>query len=96
MADVESAQRSANELGAQSNPKAQLYLKLADEQLRQAKAAAENDDNLTAERLLTRAKVDAELAVVLTRSGQAKVAANSAVETAQAAHSNNLPEGTTP
>ena len=70
MADVESANRSASELGAQNNPKAQLHLKLAEEQLQQAKTAMAKEDNKGAESLLMRAKADAELAVALTRARQ--------------------------
>jgi Domain of unknown function (DUF4398) len=94
--DVESASRSANELGAQHHPQAQLYLKLADEQLGAAKAAAANEDNANAARLLTRAKVDAELAIALTRGGSAAVEANKAVDAAKVARSNNIPTGATP
>lgn len=85
LADVEAASRSANELGAQSNPQAQLYLKLADEQLRDAKVALAQDDNMEADRLLTRAKLDAELAVALTRDGMAKQGAGNAAKAANAA-----------
>jgi hypothetical protein len=84
MADVESASRSAKELGAQNDNEAQLYLKLADEQLRDAKLAAQNDHPQTADRLLKRAKVDAELAVVLARRGNAVVQAKKAAEAADA------------
>ena len=71
MADVQSANRSATELGAQNHPKAQLHLKLAKEQMQQATEAMEDDDNQTATRLLDRAKVDAELAIALTRADSA-------------------------
>jgi hypothetical protein len=71
MADVQSANRSAQELGARENPQAQLHLKLAEEQLQQAKAAMEEDDNEGANRLLMRAKADAELAIALTREEDA-------------------------
>ncbi len=84
MADVQSANRSANELGAQNNPKAQLHLKLAEEQLQKAKVAMEHDDNKSAERLLTRAKADAELAVALTREDNAKAEASKAVDQSNA------------
>jgi len=85
MADVESAARSATELGAQNNPQAQLYLKLANEQLKQAKTAAANDDNVTADRLLMRAKADAELAVALTHGGSAKARESKAIAESTAA-----------
>jgi len=79
LTDIEGAARSANELGAQSNPRAQLHLKLANDQLQQAKEALEDDDSERAGRLLERAKVDAELAVVLTRESNAQHKAKQAV-----------------
>ncbi|HEX7477202.1 MAG TPA: DUF4398 domain-containing protein [Polyangiales bacterium] len=93
MADVQSADRSANELGAQNNPKAQLHLKLAEDQLKQAKTAMENDDNRAAERLLTRAKADAELAIALTREDQARVEEAKAVNQADAQRATNVAQG---
>lgn len=87
MADVESASRSANELGAQNSPKAQLHLKLADEQLKMAKKAMEKDDNERAESLLMRAKADAELAVALTREENAKSEASKAIDQSNAQRS---------
>jgi hypothetical protein len=96
MADVQSANRSANELGAQHNPKAQLYLKLSEEQLKQAKAAMDDGDNENADRLLTRAKVDAELAVALTREGDATRKETQATEESKAQQSTNAGPGATP
>ncbi len=72
MADAEAATRSASELGAGAEPRAQLHLKLAEEQMAQAKSAMENDENESAERLLLRAKSDAELAVALMHEHDAK------------------------
>jgi hypothetical protein len=80
MADVQSANRSATELGAQKNPRAELHLKLAEEQLDQAKKAVADDDNERATSLLMRAKADAELAVALTREDNAKTQATNAVD----------------
>ena len=65
MADTQAATRSALELGAQSNPQAELHLRLAEEQIAEAKLAIEDDDNERATTLLARARVDAELAVAL-------------------------------
>src|SRR3954451_9832650 len=93
MADVQSANRSATELGAQNNPKAQLHLKLAEEQLNQAKKARAADDNQSAESLLMRAKADAELAVALTRADSAKVGANNATEQANVQRATNAETG---
>lgn len=95
MADVQSANRSATELGAQDNPQAKLHLKLAEEQLNQAKVALEEDDNERAEALLMRAKADGELAVALTREGVARGSAG-APETATPEPSTTTPTGATP
>jgi hypothetical protein len=93
MADVQAANRSANELGAQNNPKAQLDLKLAEEQMQQAKKAMNDDDNQAAERLLTRAKADAELAVALTREDNARVEAAKAIAESNAQRATNAELG---
>jgi hypothetical protein len=93
MADVESANRSATELGAQRNPQAQLHLKLAEEQLKQAQVALAHDDNQNATRLLTRAKADAELAVALTRGATADTEANNALDQSNAQRSVNVNQG---
>jgi hypothetical protein len=67
LADTQSAERSATELGAANQPKARLYLQLAHEQLVAANAAIRDGDNERADGLLARAKSDAELAIALTR-----------------------------
>jgi hypothetical protein len=96
MADVQSANRSAAELGAQSNPKAQLHLKLAQEQLKQAQDAVQKEDNQNAERLLFRAKADAELAVALTRDASAQSQRGQAIGQTNAARSSYAEPGATP
>jgi hypothetical protein len=93
MADVQAANRSANELGAQSTPRAQLHLKLAEEQMKQAKSAMDNDDNKRAESLLMRAKADAELALALTREETATTGADKAVDQSNAQRSTNAEQG---
>ena len=93
MADVQSADRSAIELGAQKNPRAQLHLKLAEEQLALAKTAIEDDDNTGAGSLLARAKADAELAIALTREDSAKMQAHTAVDQSNAERSKNVEPG---
>lgn len=93
MADVEAANRSATELGAQKNPKAQLHLKLAEEQLQLAKAAVDDDDNKRAESLLMRAKADAELAVALTREDDAMTEASKALDQSNSQRSTNDDQG---
>lgn len=94
LADVQSAERSATELGAQQNPRAQLHLKLAEEQLGRAKAAVEDDDNERATSLLARAKADAELAIALTREDDAKTKAEQAVDRSNVRRSKSMEQGT--
>ena len=72
MADAESAERSARELGADKEPGAQLHLRLAQEQIAEAKEMVEQGDNERAAQLLVRAKADAELALSLARELAAK------------------------
>lgn len=87
LTDIEAASRSANELGVENNPQAQLHLKLADEQLKQAKVAMDDGDDQGAQRLLERAKADAELALALTHNSSAQLKAKHAVEESSAAKS---------
>ena len=93
MADVQAANRSATELGAQKNPKAQLHLKLAEEQMKQAQTAMKNDDNEIADSLLMRAKADAELAIAVTRADHARMEANKAIDRSNAQRSMNSEQG---
>lgn len=95
MADVQSANRSATELGAQQHPKAELHLKLAEEQLAKAKIAVADDENEIADRLLMRAKADAELAIALTRADNAKAQHSKAVDQSNAQSSTNEALGAT-
>ncbi len=80
MADAESAERSAREVGADSNPAAKLQAKLASEQIAEAKALMASGDNRRAEFVLLRARADAELALALAREQNANVEAQKAVE----------------
>lgn len=73
MADAESAERSARELGANTQPDAELHLRLAQEQIAKAKSSVGKGDNQKADLLLVRAKADAELALALTREQAARV-----------------------
>src|SRR4029077_18978436 len=67
MADAEAAERSARELGADSVPAAKVQVKLADEQIAQAKVLVSNGENKRADYVLIRARADAELALSLAR-----------------------------
>jgi hypothetical protein len=72
LATAEAAARSARELGADKEPKAQLHLKLATEQIDQGKKLMGEGDNKRADLVLQRAGSDAELAVMLAKENNAK------------------------
>jgi Domain of unknown function (DUF4398) len=73
LADAQSAERSAREVGANNAPAAQLSLKLAQDQIGQAQKAMANGDNEQADSLLIRAKMDGELALAQAREKTARV-----------------------
>jgi hypothetical protein len=93
MADAESAERSAREVGANNEPSAQLSLKLAQEQIAQAKSAMADDENERADSLLIRAKVDAELAIAQAREKNARVAGREAVTDSAEQKATNAGQG---
>lgn len=64
---AESSMRAAEEVGAKSVPRAELHLKLAQEQVEQAKKLADDGDGDRAAQVLTRARADADLAIALAR-----------------------------
>ncbi|MFO0662676.1 MAG: DUF4398 domain-containing protein [Polyangiaceae bacterium] len=69
---AEAASRSAKELGADKDPKAQLHAQLASEEIAQAKQLMKDGDNRRADSILQRAAADAELAVMLAKEKAAK------------------------
>jgi hypothetical protein len=83
MADAESAERSAREVGAESQPDAQLEVKLADEQIARAKGLIASGDNQRADFVLMRARADAELALGLARERNANAETQKAIEQAK-------------
>ena len=58
--------------GAAENPKAALHLKLAKEQIEEAKKLIEESENESAARVIDRARADADLALALAKEGRAK------------------------
>jgi hypothetical protein len=80
LATAEAAARSARELGADHEPKAQLHLKLATEQIDQAKGLMKDGDNKRADLVLQRAGADAELSVMLAKENNARAEADKALE----------------
>jgi uncharacterized protein YqfA (UPF0365 family) len=73
LADAQSAERSAREVGANDAPAAQLSLKLAQDQIGQAQKAMSDGDNERADSLLIRAKMDGELALAQAREKTARL-----------------------
>ena len=57
--------------GANEDPKAQLHLKLANEQIEKAKKLIEDGKNEEASRLVDRAQADADLALALAQQAKA-------------------------
>ena len=65
LANSQAAIRGAEEAGAMANPQAALQVKLAEEELAQARKLVEKGDNQRAEDRALRASNDAELARVI-------------------------------
>jgi hypothetical protein len=91
MADAESASRSAREVGADNQPAAKLQVKLADEQIAEAKTLIANGENERASYVLLRARADAELALALAREQNALVEKQKAAEQSSATLNANTP-----
>jgi len=66
--------------GANEDPKAQLHLKLANEQIDKAKKLIEDGDNEEAARMIDRAQADADLALALAQQAKAMREAKDADE----------------
>jgi hypothetical protein len=96
LADAQAAERSASELGAANQPKAQLHLQLAHEQILAANAAIRDGDNERADRLLARARSDAELAIALTRAEGEKIEAQGATTQSNNQKITNANQGAQP
>jgi hypothetical protein len=67
LASAEASLRAAREIGAAQVPRAELHLRLAQEQLTKARTLSKDGDNEEAARLMDRAHADAELALALAR-----------------------------
>jgi hypothetical protein len=83
-------------LGAANQPKAQLHLQLAREQIGMANASIRDGDNEKADRMLVRAKADAELAIALTREQVAMAGAQGAAVQSNNQRSVNANQGVQP
>lgn len=76
--------RAAEEAGAQNVPKAALHLKMAKDQLSVGDKLAADDHDQSASRAYARAKVDAELAVLLARHDALMKKSQEAIDKANA------------
>lgn len=93
MADAQSAQRSAKELGAEKDPEAQLHLKLSEEQIAKANTILKDEDNRRADFMLIRAKADAELALAIAHAQVSKGEAQKAIDMANTRSDTNINQG---
>lgn len=82
--EAESAVSAAQAVGAASNPRGALHLKMARDQLAEAKTLIRNGDEEEARLVLEGAAADAELALMITREEQARVRATEAAKGVQA------------
>jgi hypothetical protein len=80
LSSAEAAARAAEVGGAPNNPKAALHLKYARDQISEAKKLIEEDENERAAAVLSRAEMDAELALALARVDQARAEAQAAID----------------
>lgn len=81
--DTQASISAADAVGAANNPRAALHLKLAREQLAQGEKLLRDGDDEEARLVIDRARMDAELALALTRSEQAKAEARAAIDKAR-------------
>ena len=91
VASAIAATRGAQEAGAPRVPRAALSLKLAEEEVGQARTMLENGDNERADFMTLRAYNDAELALALSREDAARRRSEQAATVAAAAERPTLP-----
>jgi Domain of unknown function (DUF4398) len=84
LASAEAGIRGASEVGAQSVPEAALHLKMARDQVAQAKTLSREGDADRAATVLARAEADAELALALTRETAGRAEADAVLAQVQA------------
>jgi hypothetical protein len=87
LATTTASVRAAQEVGATHVPRAELHLRLAQEQIDKARRLMEDGENERADLLLKRAEADAELAVALAREETSRKAAMSAEQKVSSAAS---------
>jgi hypothetical protein len=80
VSQTEAAIRAAQEVGAPGIPKAALHLKMARDQLVTAQGLMSEDENEEAKLVLERARVDAELAIALSKEASLRAQAADALD----------------
>lgn len=85
LASSQAAVKSAQEMNAQNEPRAALHLKLAKEQLHQAKDLMKDGKNEQARAVLTRAEADGDAALNIARAKAAQIEAAKTIESIQQA-----------
>lgn len=70
VAEAQASVRAAEAVGANDQPKAALHLQLARDEMAEAERLAKDGDEKNAELVLSRARVDAELALQLAKTEQ--------------------------
>lgn len=93
LADAQSVERSAREVGANASPAAQLSLKNTQDQIATARKAMEAGDNQRADALLKRAQADGELALAQARETMAHVDRQEAVQDSADQKATNIGQG---
>lgn len=97
MASSEGAIRAAEEMGANQEPQASLYLRFARENREAAAELVKQDENERAKMRLLMAEADAELALAMAKTKQSEDEAKQVVnETKQLQHELNTTPGSTP
>jgi hypothetical protein len=84
LASAEAGIRGATEVGAEAVPQASLHLKMARDQVAQAKGLTQSGDNDRATLVLERAETDAELALALAKESTARGDASAVLAQIQA------------
>jgi Domain of unknown function (DUF4398) len=93
LADAQSVERSAREVGANDMPAAQLSLKNTQDQITLAQKAMADGDNQKADALLIRAKADGELALAQAREKISYTERKEAVQDSNDQKATNLGQG---
>lgn len=83
LANATAATRSAEEMQASRNPQAALHLKLAKEQLEEARKMLKDGDNEEATSMLLRAEADANASLGLAREHAARLDAQKTIDNVQ-------------